>query len=445
MLTADLVRARRRGTKLLLTPLTGRWRDRALELAGDYLRIARAYVGQTREEFEQACRAVRAEGSERKLALGLLKLVTDRCEFEADEEEDPRELRRRVFTRAAAKRRSAEQTEAFDRQAVLAEVAQELGLAVDTLEQRLYTDLRSAHKLLSASPSSAEELVDAYELAQEQSVLLRALRVQAEIECRSPLTLRRLFHKLKFLRLLFTLHPVASVASERQALPPAAEAPRYRLELDGPASLYRASTRYGLQLALALDALRACDHYQLRADVLWGKERRPLQLELEGGQRASGEGEEAVALVEEARALLERFERRDSGWRAAPCSQVLHLPGVGLCVPDLVFHRGKNAPPVYLEILGFWSREAVWKRVELVERGLPERIVFAVSERLRVSERALGSEQPAALLVFKGVLQAGAVERALDALAARPDVAGDPDPDRPKPGDKRPRSKRKTS
>lgn len=436
MLTADLVRARRRGTKLLLTPLTGRWRDRALELAGDYLRIARAYVGQTREEFEQACRAVRAEGSERKLALGLLKLVTDRCEFEADEEEDPRELRRRVFTRAAAKRRSAEQTEAFDRQAVLAEVAQELGLAVDTLEQRLYTDLRSAHKLLSASPSSTEQLVDAYELAQEQSVLLRALRVQAEIECRSPLTLRRLFHKLKFLRLLFTLHP----------LPPGPEAPRYRLELDGPASLYRASTRYGLQLALALDALRACDHYALRADVLWGKERRPLQLELEGGQRAAGEGvEETVALVEEARALLERFERRDSGWRAEPCSRVLHLPGVGLCVPDLVFQRGKNEPPVYLEILGFWSREAVWKRVELVERGLPERIVFAVSERLRVSERALGSEQPAALLVFKGVLQAGAVERALDALAARPDVAGDPDPDRPKPGDKRPRSRRKTS
>ena len=50
--------------------------------------------------------------------------------------------------------------------------------------------------------------------------------------------------------------------------------------------------------------------------------------------------------------------------------------------------------PVYLEVLGFWSREAVWRRVELVERGLPHRILFAVSKHLRVSEAALDDELP---------------------------------------------------
>ncbi len=426
MLTADLVRARRRGGKLHLTPLSGRLRLRALELAERYLQLARMSVGKSREELDELCRAVPAPGNERKVAQGLLKLVLDRCEFETEAEIDPRALRQAVFVAAAARRREAERAEHFDREAVLAATAGTQGLSPARLEGLLYADLRAAQRLLSFNGTSAERLVADYELAGEQAVLLRALRVSVAIEIASPLTLRRLFSKLKFLRLLFRLESRDGPG-------------RYRLEIDGPASLYRASTRYGLQLALALPALRTCDRYELRAEVLWGKERAPLEFCLEGGRAAGraarratkkattipikgakqAESEEQVELCDNAAALLERFERRDSSWRAEPCREVLQLPGVGLCVPDLRFIRGDDGPVVYLEILGFWSREAVWKRVELVERGLRERVLFAVSERLRVSEAALDAELPAALLVFKGVIQAKAVEQKLDTLAAR--------------------------
>ena len=69
--------------------------------------------------------------------------------------------------------------------------------------------------------------------------------------------------------------------------------------------------------------------------------------------------------------------------------------------------------------MGYWSRAAVWQRVELVRAGLAERVLFAVSSRLRVSEEVLGDDLPGALYVYKGTMSARVVAERLDALWAR--------------------------
>jgi len=94
---------------------------------------------------------------------------------------------------------------------------------------------------------------------------------------------------------------------------------------------------------------------------------------------------------------------------------VLDLPGTGLCVPDLVFSRRRQK--IYFEVLGFWSREAVFRRVDLVRRGLSEKILFAVSSRLRVSEEVLDEDDSGALYVYKGAMSARAVAERLESLA----------------------------
>jgi hypothetical protein len=70
-------------------------------------------------------------------------------------------------------------------------------------------------------------------------------------------------------------------------------------------------------------------------------------------------------------------------------------------------------------VLGFWSRSAVWKRVEMVEAGLPHPIVFAVSKHLRVSEEVLGSDTPAALYIYARTMNARAVLERVEAVAGR--------------------------
>jgi predicted nuclease of restriction endonuclease-like RecB superfamily len=77
---------------------------------------------------------------------------------------------------------------------------------------------------------------------------------------------------------------------------------------------------------------------------------------------------------------------------------------VGLCIPDLRFVHRDTGEVAYLELLGYWSRDAVWKRVELVAKGLRERVIFAASSRLRVSEEVLDDAAPSELYVYKGTL-----------------------------------------
>lgn len=402
MLTADLVRVRRRGDELTLVPLNEATRARAFEMAAGYLSAAHASLGRTREELERACAAVPVGVRDRKLAAGLRKLVSDRCQFEVVAAKDPAELRREVFQRAARARREGA---GLDAPAVMTEAAGALGLDPGALAGALYADVRDAHVLQTIDPIEPAELVEAYELGQAQAVLLRATRVTAEVHDASPETYRRLFRRLKFHRLLHEIAPLPEGG--------------YRIDISGPYSLFRSVTKYGLQLALVLPALRVCDRWSIDADVRWGRERSPLRFRSHGAGGGRAGAAPGDHLPDEVRSLLERFERRDSPWRAHPSDEVLELPGVGLCVPDLVFVHARTGAHVHLEVLGYWSREAVWRRVELVEQGLGRPILFAVSSRLRVSEEVLGEDLPGALYVYKGAMSAAAVEARLDRIGGR--------------------------
>jgi predicted nuclease of restriction endonuclease-like RecB superfamily len=383
-----LVRTRKKGTELSVVELSAKARPRALELAEQYLSAAEAHVGATRAELEEAFQAVRVAASERKLALGLCKLVEDRVEFDVQSELDPRALRSEVFEAAACARKGLGDTQSFDRNAFLAEQAARRSLDVPALERALCADLRAAQVLMAFQGVSPEQLVASYDMAQKQAVFLRAVDVIADVRCRDAYAYRQLFRKLKFFRLMHRIEPRADGG--------------YRIQIDGPFSLFSASTKYGLELALALPALLACDQYVVRASLRWGKERAPLTFKLEG--KAPQASREEVALPDDVASFLTRFRALESEWDAEVSSDILDVPGVGLCVPDLRFLQRKTGEVAYLEVLGYWSRDAVWKRVELVQRGLTQRVVFAASSRLRVSEEVMGEDAPAQLYVYKGTL-----------------------------------------
>lgn len=450
MLTADLVGARRRGDELQVPALDPPARARVEELAGVYLDIARAHVGRSREELEATWRAVQVAPRERRLGDGVLKLVSDRCVFETPAEVDPAELRAQVFLLASAARRAAAPPPApapdgddkvvsrsegiIDRTAIVTAVARERGVSAQDIDRWLYADLHGAERLCQVTPIRPAQLAAGYDQAQAQAVLLRATRVVAEVSSPDPAAYRHLFRKLKFLRLLHAIRATPT---------------GYRVEIDGPFSLFQAVTRYGLQLALALPAIAGCGRWRLEADVLWGKERRPVTFRTGGDAGAALDPSSArpdPGLPDDVAALLERVAARDSGWIASPATVILDLPGAGVCVPDLVFRcklppgpasgsgapgsgapgsgskrptAGPAGPEVYLEVMGFWSREAVWRRVELVERGLPYRILFAVSKHLRVSEAALGDDLPCSLYVYARTLDARAVLDHVERLAGR--------------------------
>jgi len=402
LLTADLVRARRRGDELKLTSLDAGGRAAALELAATLLALAEAHVGKTRAELDEVMDAVIGGAKDRKLAAGLAKLIWDRAELAEAVPIDPEVLRHDVFSRARDAWTAAGCGGHFDRAAVLAAVAAERGLTVDDLERGLYADLREAHVITELTSITAPRLVEAYDLAQPQAVLLRAVRVVVEVHSAIPGAYRTLFRKLKFLRLLCAITPLPKAG--------------YRIEIDGPFSLFESSTRYGLALALALPAIRELDRWSLVADLRWGAARTPLVCRLEG--RGEPDAEAPPHLADDVRALLDDLRALGTPWQAAPATDLLDLPGHGVCIPDLTFSHSQTGERVHLEVLGYWSRDAVWKRVELVQAGLDHRIVFAVGQHLRVSEAALDAELPGALYVYKRTMSAKAIVERVAALAA---------------------------
>ena len=403
-----MVHVRRRGDRLLVVPLAPEDRPRALELAAATLDLASAHVGQTRGALLEACRSIDVQPSEQRLARGLLKLVLDRCTFEESTTLDAVELRRRLFARAARARKES-QGPAFDRTRILSEEASERQSSVEELETALFADLPDAHKLAQALLPSPEALLGQHHLAQQQAVLLRAQVVRATVWNATAAATRELFRKLKFLRLLYRIEPLPKRAG-------------HRLEIDGPYSLFESVTKYGLQLALALPSLMACDRWAIEADVRWGKDRRPLRFALRGGQETPEQATPPTSeqLPDEVAALLRETSALPGPWRPAISQAILDLPGAGQCVPDLEFVHQETGQTVYLEVLGFWSREAVWKRIELAQKGLPHPVLFAVSKHLRVSEAALDADVPAALYVYARTMSASTIIQRIHELASRP-------------------------
>jgi predicted nuclease of restriction endonuclease-like RecB superfamily len=402
VLTADLASVRRRGDDLRLVSIDTRLRARLEALATAYREIARGAVGRAREEVEAGFRELEVPAAERRLAAAVLKLVRDGCVFEEVTSEDATALRRELFRRSAAARRAG----GFERAAVVGALAGQRGTSAAALEQGLFADRAGAQRLLAVEAPLPARLAAGFELAQAQAVLLRAVKVTATVRARDAATYRRLFRQLKFLRLLPVIEPLPDGG--------------YRLEIDGPFSLFQAVTRYGLQLGLALRSIAACDVWTLDADVRWGAERRPARFRMEGQATSPLTDASPPAVPDQLETLIAAFEKLGSAWRVDRDPTVLDLPGVGLCVPDLAFEResGGRVVRVYLEVLGFWSREAVWRRVDLVRAGFPHRILFAVSRDLRVSEEILQDTSTAALYVFTRVLGARAILGRLDALAA---------------------------
>lgn len=403
MLTADLVNARRRGNELRLTSLDASARASARSIAAVLVSTASSLVGRTREELLLALSAVDVGPREYRLKDGLVKLIEDRCEFDAAGGEEPHSLRRDVFARASAARAALEASERFDRRAVIAEIARERGASEDSIERSLFADLRGAHLLVAFDALSADALVGAYERAQAQAVLLRAVKVTVDVRCASAAVLRGLFRRLKFLRLL---HAISKHEDG------------HRIVIDGPFSLFESVTKYGLQLALVLPAFDECDAWELEADIRWGKDRTPLVFRL-AGDAARAARREAAALPDEVEALVRSFVALESSWQVRANTEILELPGIGLSIPDLVFERRRldGRDRVFLEVMGYWSRAAVWKRVELVQAGLGERVLFAVSSRLRVSEDVLEDDLPGALYVYKQTLSARTIADRLEQLA----------------------------
>lgn len=426
MLTSDLLRARKRDGVLHAQYVRGEAADRLLPIARQYVEVYRRSVGRSREELDAAAGAVEVSARDRVTALGLRKVLDDQCEYDAPSGVDPEEVRREVFLRAAEAQRALDVRQELDRAAVLAEVGAKLGKTPEELEAALYADLRGAELLRKPWPLGAEALVERYNLALAQSILLRAARVTVLVSGETPDRYRRLFRTIRFLGLLSQVTPHAEEAPaeappKKKGRPrknaPAAEEPRrvYSITIDGPFSLFGPSQKYGLRLATLLHAVLGCERFFLKADVLWGQRREAAVFRVAPEDGLVPHAAELPSSSPVLDAFVAGFDKLGSAWKVAHSDRIFTVPGEPAVIPDLVFSNERTGEEVFLEAFGFWSRAAVWTRVEQIRRGVvPAPLMLAVSKELRVSAEVLEDDDAGEVYVYKATMLPRAVLERLE-------------------------------
>jgi predicted nuclease of restriction endonuclease-like RecB superfamily len=406
MLTADLVRATTRGglVRPLWLPATGPGGEAARARAAELIDLFVAHVGRRRGDLDEAVEARIAGRPDPKLDRGLVKLLEDRSTFRGLAADEAAAGRAAVFAAAAAARRAG----AFDRAAVLATAAAARATSPGRVDEDLYGDLRENEVLEAFEGLGPDELVERYNLSLAQAVLLRAQRLVVTVDRADPPRLRQLVRHVKFHGLLQTARR---------------DGDRVVLELDGPLSIFSATPRYGVRMAGFLPALLLCDAWTLDAEVQLGhaRQRRRFLLDPSAGLRTRAR--DAGAWLPE---LVEAFERRFAEvapeWEVDRTVPLLNLGGE-VVVPDFRFVHRETGYEACLEVLGYWRRGAVARRLEALRAHGAPRLVLALDPSLKVgAEQLRGLEGP--VVSFREVPDARKVRKALDALRAGPPSSG---------------------
>src|SRR6201990_782958 len=338
MLTSDLAVNRRRGDRiypqLISTDNQGYLRD-----AEVLIEIFDEFQNKTRGELEKELEEYVGTGTDYKILRGLIKLLTDRCEFETSAPAEPFEIRRALFLKARALHPL---TSDEARAQVISEAARELACAPDELSAALYADLPENQKLKGFETISPPELLDLYNVAQAQALLYRAVEMRLWLEPQTAEGYRELFGAIKAYRLIHTVR-----GNSRDG---------YEVRLDGPASIFQRSQKSGIQMAVFLPALLLCKGWRMRAEIQ--SKRGVAYFELTSKQTRLRSHYDTLRGYENpvVERLASLWSRGAGVWSLEQSGEVIDL-GESAFIPDFVLRNAETGARVFLEVLGFWTPE----------------------------------------------------------------------------------------
>src|SRR5215213_5398 len=386
MLTSDLAVSFRRGDKiypfLINTGNAGIQRD-----AAGLIEIFEAFVGSTRGEIERELEEFIGTGTDYKILRGLIKLLSDRAEFETSAPAEPVEIRRKVFLEARKSHPVFPDSEQKDK--VLEKAAEEFQSDKSSIIANLYADLPAQQQLTSFDSIAPEDLLDLYNLAQAQALLYRCIEMKIRVMPSDLTNYRAIFGWIKHFGLI---HSISGNAANG-----------YEITLTGAASLFHRSQKYGIQMSVFLPALLLCNNWRLRAEIAQKKGRNLFfELTSEQTEIVSNRFDETPYENPDIQKLHKNWEKLARDWRLEENREVIDL-GKTAFVPDLVL-ISPSKEKIFLDILGFWTPKSLEKRLEEFASANFRKFIIAASQELRGSREEFLKESPN-LIFYKSKIE----------------------------------------
>lgn len=382
MLPSDLLRYTTKSGQAYPFYLKG---DRA-GWAEKVLQVFSSHIGQTRGDLDEALKALEGDSPDYQLVRGLAHLLAEDANFSVTSPIEPETLRREAFLLAKERGHTTKQVEE-----AFSELAAKYNLPIETIPDALYSDLPENHILTSVPELTPEQLVNLYNLAQAQGLLYYAKWLVVNAYRNVPGEYRRLFHRLKLFGLMYTVEGNLDDG--------------YRVHVDGPASLFHQTRRYGVKMAAFLPALLQITRWAMEAELEIKGKKVVYSLTSESALKSNAAKPPVYDSLLES-SFVERWIKEETHWALEREVEIVDLKGT-VFVPDFAL-RHKDGRVTHVEIVGFWHPDYLKRKFDKARKAGMKNLLLAVSERLNVTNEHLeGILGP--VIFFKGKLEPKAV------------------------------------
>jgi predicted nuclease of restriction endonuclease-like RecB superfamily len=379
---------------------------KVLAIAEDLITLFQEARHGTRGALNRQLQELEGEETDYRVKRGLAHLLNSSFStFETVSPLDPPMLRERVFALSAQSVPSAQAT-----QMTIEKVANDLGQELDhevlpeQVKAGLYADLPENQILTSFEAPTPEALLHRYNLSQVQGVFYRASHLVINAHRNDPGQYKLLFRYMKLFQLMTYIEGDADHG--------------FTLTIDGPTSLFKPSTRYGLAIAKLLPALLHVTRWSLAAelqinDSYSGQKRQGrFALDSECGLVSHyPPGKTYDSLLEAG--FVDRWNKAKTEWRLEREVDLIPIPG-SVMIPDFrVVHPDGRS--FLVEIVGYWRPEYLRKKFSQVRQSGRDDLILAVSERLNLENAGVKvADTPARIVWFKDQLLPKAILQVLD-------------------------------
>ncbi|MFB2968768.1 DUF790 family protein [Aerosakkonema sp. BLCC-F183] len=404
MLPSELLSHRQNGETII--PKHLKIDDRNLELAIDLITCFEECVGKTQGELDNQLQEFEGDRPDYRIIRGLAHLLKSSFStFEVVSPLEPQELRDRVFALSAQSIPSLQATS--QTLSILADkLSQELNREVlpEQIRTGLYADLQENRILTQFDAPAAESLLHRYNLSQVQGIFYRASQMTLNAHRNVPGEYKLLFRYLKLFQLMAYIEGDADHG--------------FTITIDGPTSLFKPSTRYGLAIAKLIPALLHVTKWSLSAtlqtrDIFTGKEKiGRFTLNSDCGLVTHyPPGKPYDSMLEAS--FADRWDSLKTDWVLEREVDLIPIPG-SVIIPDfrLIHPDGRS---YLLEIVGYWRPEYLQKKFAQARKADCDNLILAISERLNLEKAGVKvSDTTAKIIWFKDKLLPKAVLEAIE-------------------------------
>lgn len=408
MLPSDLLMHRQNGEEIVPKRLLIDKRN--LSIATDLITLFQNCQGKTQGELERQLKEIEGTSTDYRIKRGLAHLLKSDTfsTFEVVSPLEPQLLRSRVFA-LSAQSAPLPQTAPFTLKTIAEQLSQELEQEVfpSQIQAGLYADLNENKILTQFDAPTPEALLHRYNVSQVQGIFYKASQIRITAHRNDPGEYKLLFRYLKLFGLMAYIEGDADHG--------------FTITIDGPTSLFKSSTRYGLDIAKLIPALLHVTKWSLMADLYlrdsYTKEEKNRRFSLNSDCDLVTHyppDKPYDSMLETS--FADRWDSLKSEWKLEREVDLIPIPG-SVMIPDfrLVHPNGRS---VLLEIVGYWRPEYLRKKFSQVRQSGRDDLILAISERLNLEKAGVKLTQVSTPIVwFKDKLSPKAVLSVLEEMA----------------------------